>query len=60
MAEESPSKHSRCNEFLDELQKESSNPLHKRLIQAYRGDNPVQAMEAELAKILLEALRGED
>jgi Trp operon repressor len=55
----SPEK-SRREEFLDELQREVSDPLHRRLIQAYRGDNPVQSMESELAKILFEVLRGED
>ena len=54
------SRNSRPNEFLDELQKEISNPLHKRLIQAYQGYNPVESMESELAKILLEVLHRED
>ena len=60
MIEEISSEKSRCEEFLDELQKEVSDPLHRRLIQAYRGDNPVQSMESELSKILIEVLRGED
>jgi len=60
MMDEVLSKKSRSEEFLDELQREVSDPLHRRLIQAYRGDNPVQSMESELAKILFEVLRGED
>lgn len=59
MAEEASSKSPRCREFLGELQKEIPTSLHKRLLQAYRGDDPVQAMEAELAKILIEVLRRE-
>jgi hypothetical protein len=51
---------SRCQEFLGELQSEVSDPLHRRLIQAYQGDDPVQAMESVLTKILLEVVRGED
>lgn len=37
-----------------------SNPAHKRVIKAYQGDNPVQAMEVELGAILLEVLKSED
>ena len=55
------SSQSSCSEeFLNELQKELSNPLHKRLLQAYQGSDPVQSMEAELARILLEVLHRED
>jgi len=60
MMDQSSSEKSRREEFLDELQREVSDPLHRRLIQAYRGDNPVQSMESELAKILSEVLHGED
>jgi len=60
MIEGVSSEKSRREEFLDELQREVSDPLHRRLIKAYRGDNPVQSMESELAKILFEVLRGED
>lgn len=60
MMEEISSKNSRREEFLKELQRELSAPLHKRLIQAYLGDDPVQSMESELANILLEVLHRED
>jgi len=60
MMDEVTSEKSRREEFLDELQRGVSDPFHRRLIQAYRGDNPVQSMESELTKILLEVLRGED
>jgi Trp operon repressor len=60
MMDEISSEKSRREEFLGELQREVSDPLHMRLIQAYRGDNPVQSMESELAKILFEVLRDED
>jgi len=43
-------------EFLAAL----SDPIHKRLIQAYQGGDPVQSMESELGKILMEALHRED
>ena len=59
--EEVPSKNSRREEFLKELQRELSDPLHRRLIQVYLGDDPpVQSMESELARILLEVLHRED
>ena len=50
------SEKSRSEEFLDELQRELSDPLHRLLIKAYKGENPVQSMESELSRILLEVL----
>ncbi len=47
-------------ECLDKLLKEVSDPVHKRLIQAYMGNDPVQSMESELGKILTEVLYLED
>ena len=47
-------------EYLDELLAELSDPIHKQLIQAYRGNDPVQSMESELGKILMEVLKRED
>lgn len=52
--------HSSREEYLDELLAELSDPVHKRLIQAYRGDDPVQSMESELGRILMEVLRREN
>lgn len=31
-----------------------SDPIHKRLIEAYKSDIPLESMETELGKILLE------
>jgi len=53
--QEPPSK-----KYLDELIAELSDPIHKRLIEAYQGDDPVQSMESELEKILIEVVRCED
>lgn len=47
-------------EFLKEILEKTSDPLHKRLIQAYEGDTPVDSMESELKKILIEVLNRED
>ncbi len=60
MSEETISQDSPREKYLNELLAELSDPVHKRLIQAYRGDNPVQSMESELGKILTEALHHED
>ena len=60
MMDELSLKKSRSEEFLEELQRELSAPPHRRLIQAYKGDTPVQSMESELARILLEILHHED
>ena len=54
------SKDARRAEYLDELLKKISDPVHKRLIQAYMGSNPVQSMESELGEILKEVLHLED
>ena len=58
--DEPTSKDTRCAEYLDELLKKISDPVHKRLIQAYMGNDPVQSMESELGKILTEVLHLED
>jgi len=60
MDNKASSEHSSREEYLDELLAELSSPVHKRLIQAYRGDDPVQSMESELGKILMEVLRREN
>lgn len=54
------SQRSSREEYVDELLAELSDPVHKRLIQAYRGNDPVQSMESELGKILMEVLHRED
>jgi hypothetical protein len=53
-------KHSRLEEFLDELQEKISDPIHLRLIKAYQGIDPVVSMETELGKILMEVVKNED
>ena len=60
MNNKATSQDSPCKEYLDELLTELPNPVHKRLIQVYRGNNPVQSMESELGKILMEVLHRED
>lgn len=54
-----PEKSSR-EKYLSELLTKLADPIHKRLIEAYQGDDPVQSMETELGKILMEILRRED
>ena len=56
----SSSRSSRRDVLIEELLQQVSDPTHKRLLQAYRGSDPVQFMEAELSNILMEVLRGED
>ena len=50
----------RRREFLRKLQDEVTDVVHKRLIARYEGQNPVQLMEEELGRILLEVLKDED
>jgi len=47
-------------QYIDELLAQLSDPIHKRLIQAHRGTDPVESMESELSDVLLEVLRRED
>jgi hypothetical protein len=47
-------------EIIKELLEVISNPIHRRLVNAYKGDEPLASMETELAEILLEIWRGED
>jgi hypothetical protein len=54
------SKPSRRDEFLSELLDEIPDPIHKRLIEAYQGDDPVYSMETKLGEILLEVVHRED
>jgi hypothetical protein len=51
---------SKHDEFLAELEASISDPVHKRLIQAYKGDDPTNSMESELKAILLEILQPEN
>ena len=46
--------------FVEELLAQLSDPIHRRIIQAHQGSNPVQSMESEIGKILLEVLNRED
>ncbi len=46
--------------FMDELVTQLSDPIHRRIIQAHHGVDPVQSMESEIGKILLEVLNRED
>jgi len=46
-------------QVLDELDAALEDPIHRRLLQSFIGDDPVASMEEELKKILLEALADE-
>lgn len=48
------------HKYLTELMDKLSNPVHRRLIQAYKGSDPKESMESELGEILLEVLHHED
>lgn len=44
----------RIEEYLTELLDLVTDPIHKKLIEAYQQGTPVESMEEELSKILLE------
>lgn len=49
----------KIEEVLQKLAACATDPLHKRLIQAYKGPDPFNAVVAEFSKILNEVARGE-
>jgi hypothetical protein len=48
------------DQYLNGFLNSVSDPVHKRILQAYQKGDPVGSMEAELARILREVLQGED
>lgn len=46
----------RIEEFLTAVEAKTSNEVHRRLLRACRTDNPGDAMEAELGKIIEEII----
>jgi hypothetical protein len=60
MGKNEKSRNTSCEEYLDELSETLSDSVHKRLIKAYKGEDPVTAMESELKNILSEVLRREN
>ena len=46
--------------IVEELVAQVSDPIHQRIIQAHRGVDPVQSMESEIGRILLEVLNREN
>ena len=51
---------SNLTEYIEELLQELSDPFHKRLIQAHKGENSLKSMEDEMVKILREIINRED
>ena len=60
MAEEKKLKDPKIEKYFNEVLEKISDLKHKRIISAYKGDNPVQSMEAELGKIVMEIVNRED
>jgi len=50
----------RRSQFLAELLDQLQDPVHVRLVKAFEGDEPVQSMEEELKRIILEILNYEN
>jgi len=51
---------SKVEKYLKELAELAEDPVHKRLINSYKGDCPKASMEAELNRILDEVIKRED
>ncbi len=60
MAEEEKPNNPKVAQYLSEVLENISNQRHRRIIQAYKGENPVQLMETELSEIVMEILNSED
>lgn len=48
------------NEIIQGLISNLENPIHIRLLNAYKGENPLDSMEKELGRILTEVISNED
>ena len=46
--------------YLEELKTLVTDPVHKRLLAAYTGDNPKYSVERELDQLLIEVIQRED
>lgn len=51
---------SQSEKFLSELVEQISDLNNKRILQAFLDSDPVQSMEKELGKILVEVLKNEN
>jgi hypothetical protein len=51
---------SRLELYLKELEALVKDPIHKRLLAAYTGDEPKESVERELDRLLIEVLKSED
>ena len=51
---------SNIEKFGKELVDRTEEPVHKRLIAAYKGENPKEQIERELGNILKEVISHED
>ena len=51
---------SRLELYLQELKALVTDPIHKRLLSAYTGDEPKESVELELDRLLTEVLKSED
>lgn len=58
MGTEVTREHNGYNKYLEELLGGVQDEVHKRIIEAYRGENPVESMESELRKIIMEVMEG--
>jgi len=56
MGAEATREHDGCNKYLEDLSRGVQDEVHKRLIEAYSGENPVESMESELRRIIMEVL----
>jgi hypothetical protein len=54
-----PGRAGRLADVLTQLAESATDPVHRRLIKAYAGPTPLEAMVAEFAKVLGEVARGE-
>ena len=51
---------SRLQQYLKELAELTTEPMHKRLISAYMGNNSKESMEVELGKSVSEVMKHEE
>ncbi len=60
MPEETTIEKASESEYIDGVLQKLSNETHKKIIEAYKGEDPVSSMESELGEIVMAIVTRED
>jgi hypothetical protein len=60
MIKEDKFKIAKQNEIINEIIELLTDPIHRRIVKAYAGEEPKSSMELELSEVILEIWKDED